>query len=286
MNQALADLRRKLAALEPSPVPEKGRFTLGSGEIDAALEGGLAKAAIHEVFAAKAGDEPGASGFALALALRAAPPGRSIVWVRHHLAELENGALYGPGLAEFGIDPNRLILLSLRSDAAVLGAGLEALHCSALGAVLIEFWGRSSLLDLTASRRMMLAVSRSGTTGFLLRPASPAEPGAALTRWRVGTLPSAALAKGAPSHPVFDIALERHRAGIRPESWRVEWNRDHKRFDIAGTGSNARAEKFSAFRPASAGKLPFTAAAVPGAVVSAHFDGQAASGAARFRRTG
>lgn len=286
MNQVLTDLRRKLAALEPPPVPEKGRFTLGSQEVDAWLEGGLARAAVHEVFAAKAGDEPGASGFTLALALRAAPPGRSIVWVRHHLAELENGTPYGPGVAEFGVDPDRVVLVSPRSDAGVLSAGLEALHCSALGAVLIEFWGKSSLLDLTASRRMMLAASRSGATGFLLRPASPAEPSAALTRWRVGALPSAALAKGAPSHPAFDIALERHRAGIRPESWRVEWNRDHKRFDLAAARPDARAGKFSAFRPASAAKLPLAGAAVPGTVVSASFDGQAASAAEKFRRTG
>jgi protein ImuA len=226
------------------------------------------------------GDAGAGAGFSLALALRAASGG-PIVWVRHGLAILEAGGLYAPGLAEFGVDPDEIVLVSARSETMVLRAGLEALRSRAPGAVILELWGRAGLLDLTASRRMMLAASRSGVTGLVLRAAGEPQPSSALTRWQVSAAPSAGLAAGAPSNPVFDILLDRHRAGIAGGRWRVEWNRDRKGFDISATEPARSDEPVRKTGRAAAQPLP-------GTVVSLPFDRPAAPAEEeeRFRKAG
>ncbi len=285
----LANLKHKIAALEMPAIPAARKFALGVDEVDRILGGGLARACLHEVFAKSSGDEPSATGFALAIAFRAAETGRKIVWIRNRLAGLETGIPYAPGLMELGIDPDDVILVAAKNDIAVLRAALEALRAPALGAVLIDIWGAVPLLDLTTSRRLMLAASRSGVTGFVLRPACQPQSSAALTRWRVAALPSTGLATGfaaqAPSHPIFDISLERHRAGIPPHRWRVEWNRDHKRFD--------RPDDALQPLPADGARIGHLASAkgtpLSGAVVSLSFNGSAAPAQSQgrgHRRTG
>ena len=111
---------------------------------------------------------PPTAGFAALLALRAAA-GKPIAWVRQDYADVEAGALHAPGLAELGLDPDRLILVRARNAADVLRAGAEAVRCPALGAVLMEPWGEPRVLDLTATRRLSLAAAGSGVT-LLLDP--------------------------------------------------------------------------------------------------------------------
>jgi protein ImuA len=281
MSSTLSQLKRQLAALEPARSPGEKGFTLGLDQVDAALGGGLPRGCLHEVFAHEVGDAGASAGFALALALRAAGEGRHIVWVRHAFAVLEQGDLYAPGLAQFGIDPDRVLLISAKSETMVLRAGLEALRSPALGAVLLEIWGKAGFLDLTASRRMMLAASRSGVTGFILRAAGQPQPSSSLTRWQVRAAPSVGLAAGAPSNPVFDILLDRHRAGIAGGRWHLEWNRDRKSFDLSAA-QPARFDEPLATPKRSAAKP------LPGSVVSLPVDRPAASPEDQkpFRKTG
>src|SRR6187401_2752160 len=103
---ALPGLRRAT-----QPVWEEAAlFSLGLASVDAPLGGGLIKAALHEVLAKSVGDAASATGFALALALRAAEG--DVLWARHGLSALEAGAPYGPGLVELGVDPDRLTLVA------------------------------------------------------------------------------------------------------------------------------------------------------------------------------
>ncbi|MEF2070207.1 ImuA family protein [Consotaella aegiceratis] len=231
MQAQLLPLRDRLAAISRPPAPSHRRPASLGGSLDAPLAGGLARAALHEVLAAAPRHASAASAFAAALALLAAG-GSPLVWARQSLGTLEAGALYGPGLAELGLDPGRVVLVELKDALQVLRAALEAARTPALGAVVVEIWGEPRILDLTTTRRLALAAARSGTTVLLLRLGTEAQPSAAQTRWQVAASPSRALAANAPGHPSFTVKLDRHRAGPAGQSWRLEWNRDRHRFDI------------------------------------------------------
>jgi protein ImuA len=242
ISPALSDLRRSLAeaALRSGPAAA-GKVSLGATEIDAALSGGLERAALHEVYAAGTADLAAATGFALGLALRAAQgeagddAARPILWVRQDFVDAETGRLHAPGLNELGLDPGRLLLVRARDALGVLRAGAEGARCPALGAVLIEPWGEPRAFDLTASRRLALAAEGSGVATLLLRVAAAEAPSAARTRWQVVPLASRALEANAPGAPAFGLRLLRHRGGVRgaaaEREWRVEWNRDRCAFE-------------------------------------------------------
>lgn len=222
----LATLRQSLAPLGQGPLAGAVTlFPLGAPEIDGPLGGGLVRGGLHEVFAGGEGNVPASTGFALALAARAAGRG-PLVWVRQDMLDSEAGAPYGPGLAELGLAPGRLVLVRARNAEAVLRAALEAAHTTTLGALLVEAWGMPTLLDLTASRRLALAAGAAGVTTVMTRPAARPAPSAAVSRWQVRAALSRPLAAGAPGHPAFAVTLLRHRGGLPPQDWLLEWDRD------------------------------------------------------------
>ena len=232
----LSDLRRSLAeaAMRAGPATG-GRVGLGIPSLDEALNGGLAQAALHEVYAAEVADIAAATGFALGLALRvglgeAGASERPILWARQDFVDAEAGRLHAPGLNELGLDPARLLLVRARDGEGVLRAGAEGARCPALGAVLIEPWGEPRMFDLTASRRLALAAEGSGVPVLLLRVAAAEAPSAARTRWQVRALASRALEANAPGAPAFALRLLRQRGGAAEREWRVEWDRDRHRF--------------------------------------------------------
>jgi len=223
--QALLDQLRRLA---PDTAPPR-RVTLGEEAVDAALSGGLRLGALHEVYAASGGDAGAATGFALALAARAAQ-GRPILWARQDMLDAETGRIYAPGLTELGIAPGSIVLVRGRDAADVLKAGEDAARCGGLGAALIAPWGSPASLDLTASRRLVLAAGASGVTVTMLRIAAQPAPSAAETRWRIAAAPSQRLDADAPGLPAFDTTLLRQRGGAAGQSWFLEWNRDRQSF--------------------------------------------------------
>ena len=230
-------LRRQLSAFDRRVGPVAHDVApLGYAPIDAALGGGLARGALHEVFAAAA-DAAAATGFALALVLRAAGE-RPILWVRQDFSDVETGELYAPGLAELGLAPGRLILVRVRDGPSVLRAAEEAARCPPLGAVLIEPWGAPRVLDLTATRRLALAAEVSGVPLIMLRMAAAPAPSAATTRWEVRAATSSPFEANAPGHPTFAITLARQKAGAGDKSWTVEWDRDRRQFrSLASAGA-------------------------------------------------
>jgi protein ImuA len=192
--------------------------SLGAAAADAVL-GGLRRGALHEVFAVGEVGVGAASGFAAGLAARAGGM-RPLLWVRQDFVAREYGALHGPGLLELGLDPGRVILVKAPDALAVLRVAQEAVACAALGAIIAEIHGAPRILDLTASRRLVLAAAKTGVTPILLRhPATPL-PCAAETRWLVASAPSAGEAWGWPR---LAVTLFRNRHGGVGEfllSWR------------------------------------------------------------------
>jgi len=235
MRDMLANLKVKLATLQHGYGVETAcNIATGSSEIDRVLGGGIGRGALHEVYAAQSSDAASASSFALILALRAAGD-RMAVWVRHDYAVSEAGQIHALGLVELGFDPGQLIVVRARSPTDALRAGAEAATCAPLGAVLIELWGNSEVVDLTVSRRLSLAARASGVTLMMIRTGASHAPSAASTRWSVRTAASSSLEANAPGHPAFNLTLLRSRVGVSGHRWIVEWDRDRRAFDEATT---------------------------------------------------
>jgi protein ImuA len=210
------------------------RFALGLAAVDARLGGGLAVAALHELYGQTDADASSVAAFALLLAQRCGRPG-PILWLREDRAARHDRP-YGLGLVDLGLDPARLVLVQAPDTLALLRAGAEAVACAALAVVLIEPYGRATAFDLTASRRFMLAAARSGVLALALRSGDPV-PSAAQSRWQIAAAPSSALAADAPGAPAFAVTLLRHRSGIAGFSTRMEWDRDSASFTAPRPGA-------------------------------------------------
>ncbi len=181
-------LRTKIASLEAAggasmpgrhwnaDIRQVPRVALGEAQhpcsLDRSLPGGLQLGALHEVVAARPSCRMAATGFTLALAVRfaeaSAKSPAAIIWITEAKAARETGALYGPGLALFGIDPARLVLVETRDAQESLWAMEEALKCRSPAAVIGEIWDLAKIYDLAASRRLVLAAHKSGTPGLLV----------------------------------------------------------------------------------------------------------------------
>jgi protein ImuA len=248
---SLASLRRRIARLERQrPAGEAKRVATGHAGIDAALGGGMALGRLHEAYAAAPEDAGAATGFAALLATimaRDCP----VVWLRESEAQ-GRAALHGPGLAELGLDPARLILGVPGSPLDLLRAAADVVRCSAVGVAVIELWRQPRPLDLTATRRLAVAAEASGVTALLLRIAAEPTPSTAQTRWRVAAAPSLALDAGAPGHPAFDLELTRQRGGPEGLAWHVEWNRDTRTLADATSPLSGGVVPLAEHRPAAA----------------------------------
>lgn len=209
---------------------EACRHPFGIVSLDAALGGGLARGRIHEVYATEGDDLASAAGFIMGVAMGMAHPGGMLLWLRVQRSTRQGGVVQARGWAELGGSPG-LGLVGLVPDAkALLRAGVDALRCAALGAVIVEGWGAMRELDLTASRRLALAAEKSGVPLLLLRQDATPVPSAAQTRWQVAAAPSSALPGNAPGGPTFDVTLLRQRSGPCSLGWRLEWDRDRHMF--------------------------------------------------------
>ncbi|WP_406855790.1 hypothetical protein ABEG18_25270 [Alsobacter sp. KACC 23698] len=286
--------------------PAAAFATLGHAGADRALGGGLRRGALHEVRSTEPAAPLPACGFALGIAARLTGAGERAahwLWVRQDFSTLEAGSPYGPGLAAYGLDPSRLILVTAADAADALRAAEEGLRCPAVGAVLVEPWGDPRTLDLTATRRLALAAEASGVTAVLLRPGAREGPGGAATRWMVGPAPSLPTPARGVGRPAFAVTLARSRqsgadalsapaspagrpdacepdpddaqAGREGDRWIMEWNPDEHAFHDARRDGPGRAAPDWSSRPgafAQAGRLaPAGAApaAAPGRPVEA-----------------
>lgn len=214
----LAALSRRIAALE-------GHGNEGHGPVlPLGLDGfnGLGTGALHEIIPASAADhhDGAALGFSAALLGGLGRlSGKPVLWLA------EGTPPHAPGLATFGLGPERLVVALPGRPKAALWALEEAVRSTALAAVLGEVRG----MDFTAARRLQLAAGHSGTTLLLLnRSAEAVTP--ALTRWRVGGL--------AGVDHRWRLELVRCR-GRSPDdrgvvaNWEVEWDGTAHRLGLA-----------------------------------------------------
>jgi protein ImuA len=148
--------------------------------------------------------------------------------------------IYAPALAQFGLQPEQIIFVSVGSDKEALWVLEEALKCEGLYAVA----GSIRELSFNESRRLQLAVEKSGVTGFIHRMQPRAENiVACASRWKVRPLPSMTEAGfPGPGFPRWEVQLLKVRNG-RPMRWELEW-----------TPSGLRAPISTAAAPQQSGK--------------------------------
>jgi len=237
---------------------------LGVPALDAALQGGLAVGALHELAPASELQLGAAFGFALALtALATAKDGRQVLCITTEFAAREGGAPYGVGLDLFGLPLERLLILRVAHPRDALWGFEEGLKCRALAAVLAELPEEGAAADFTATRRLALAAQAGGGLGLLLRHRRYPLPSAAMTRWQVAaaasacsgkvdtgfptrtcanakeaediSIPSIGMRSSAPDRfgglggTRFDLTLGRNRRG-RCGRFIADWNHDERTF--------------------------------------------------------
>jgi protein ImuA len=223
----LAALRGKFASMEAMQLLRAR--PLNENPLPCCCSRGLLPAVLHEVAAARESEMAAATGFMLPLVAWAAGR-RAVAWIADDRTIAENGTFYGPGFDFFGLGPEQLTCIAVPHERDVFWAMEEALRCRALGAVIGELRG-ARRTDLTASRRLSLAAGHGNATAFLLRASPTAQPLAAVTRWVIGTAPSAPRPHEL-GPPRFAARLTRNRRG-NIGSWLLEWNSVCQRFDIA-----------------------------------------------------
>jgi protein ImuA len=236
----LAELRGRIRRMEGIGGADGSRFLpLGVPEVDDALpEGGLPLGCLHEIVGESDPFNSVATGFGAAILARisgqheASHQGR-MVWITR------NDDLYAPGIAAYGLKPERLIVVSARRDSDILWAMEESLRCRSLAAVL----GEIGDIDMVASRRLQLAAEASGVTALLLRSAGRRLGAtASVTRWGLSAAPSRPIASRSTDEvpglglPRWRTRLLRCRGG-QPGEWLLEWRGDG--FALANDLTNA-----------------------------------------------
>lgn len=159
-NKIVRELQARLRQLESQRRPdETSCVSTGYAMLDRLLpERGFHRGSLVEWLAAAGGS--GATSLALSTASQACREAGPLVVVDR------SGEFYPPAAVASGIDPQRLILVRVRSAADETWALDQALRSPAIGAVLCS----TERYDKRARRRWQLAAEEGGTLGLLVCP--------------------------------------------------------------------------------------------------------------------
>ena len=188
---------------------------------------------VTEIVPASASDGAAALGFALGWGGPGTPDGLTLI-AGPDFVNVELGSAYPPGLAQFGLDPARLVRVRTRTLKEALWASEQALGLSQARVLCLV--PHDARLTLTATRRLHLAAEKSGARCVLLR-FDPLSPSAAWTRWRVAAAPSHGDA-GELGRPRFAVSLARRRSGESGQRWLLEWNAHDHAFTDTGRATS------------------------------------------------
>lgn len=214
--ELLRTLRGKIKHLEGFKMDPCGAsLQFGVPEIDQSFpDGSMPLGAAHEFISDSPENTAATSSFIAAMLSRLNQSSGTVLWIS------KSKTLYAPGLLPFGLDPNRVVFIHVGNDRQALWAIEEALRAKGLMAVV----GEIGNADMTATRRLQLAVEKSGTTGFLLRVPKREHSSVCVGRWRIQHITSEET-KGLPGvgNARWRVDLEKVRHG-QPGQWDLEWN--------------------------------------------------------------
>ncbi len=182
----------------------------GIAAIDRRLpNGGLTRGALHEVAGGGNGAVDGAAAALFAAGIAARTKGK-VLWC------VTRRDLFAPAIEQAGLSHNRVIFVEAGDEKDLLACFEEGLRHPGLGAAVAEV----AKLSMTTSRRLQLAAEASGGIGIAIRrwrrqteAADFGQPTAAVTRWRVSAVPSAALPVPGIGRARWLVELIRCRAG-------------------------------------------------------------------------
>ena len=220
----LLALQDRIRRIERPGALRHGVLPFQAVAIDRALPGGgLALGAVHEILGSGADEEDcaAAAGFAAGIAGRIGPG--LVLWAS------KRGDLYGPGLAEHGLDPARIVRVAAPRDDDIFWVLEEGLRAPGSRGGVAAVIGEVGRLPMVAGRRLQLAAERSGVTALLLRrwrsgaeaDAERERPSAAMTRWRIAAIPSLPGPEPGIGAPCWRVELLRTRGA---EAARVTWD--------------------------------------------------------------
>jgi protein ImuA len=209
-------LRKDILQWEGYKPPVRGhRDQLGLGLLENAFPNGVfPMASVHELVCDNSEQAAATGGLVTGILSSLMRQGGICVWIGR------SRRLFAPALAAFGVQPHKVIFISLLKDKDALWVMEEALKCPGLTAVVCELRD----MDFKQSRRFQLAVEHSRVTGFVLRNAT-AKLGstACAARWQVKSLPSTDLGDmpglGFLRWQVELLKVRNGHAG----SWVLEW---------------------------------------------------------------
>ncbi|QPH40475.1 ImuA family protein [Pedobacter endophyticus] len=197
------------------PSGEGGLQDIGLPQICNAFPNGIfPSGAIHEFLGCNMEDAAASGGFITALMATLMRTGTNCIWIS------TKRTLYPASLNAFGISPDRLLFIDLKSEKDVLWATEEALKCSSIAVVVSEL----DEISFAQSRRLQLVVEKSRVTGFLIRRnAEKLSNTICVARWKISPLPSREI-DDLPGlgFPNWQVALLKVRNGL-PGSWNVSY---------------------------------------------------------------
>ena len=213
--QILAQLEREIMPLQGlrSSV-QQSKTDVGLSVIKAAFPNQeFPLEAVHE-FCCNSKEEFSASaGFVAGILSSLMRNGSAGIWIA------SSPTIFPPALVQFHISPQHLLFIQLKKEKEILWALEEALKCGSVAAVV----GELQDLSFTASRRLQLAIEKSGVPLFLLRHRQKNFSTSCVTRWHVQPAPSET-EEDLPGvgSPRWKIDLLKVRNGY-PGSWIIEW---------------------------------------------------------------
>ena len=209
IREDLARLRTAIATACGSSAPA---LPFGVDPIDHRLAaGGLDRHGLHECAPASPtlNNCAAATLFFAGIAARFAERSRAVLWV------ISSFDLYAPGLEQAGLLPDRVLYAEARKDEDVLAVAEDGLRHGALAAIVAEV----RKVGMTQTRRLQLAAAEGRTPMLLLRQWRRAgtcplsDPSSAMTRWRIGSAPSAPLGHPGVGRGRWNVELVRQRGG-------------------------------------------------------------------------
>jgi protein ImuA len=207
-------LQEKINMMQGLGKPSVGPKNSGLAPFDSAFPGRVFPVgAVHEFISYEPAHAASTNGFITSLAGKFMKTGGLCFWIGKK-------NIFPSGLKHFGVEPDRIIFIDAQKHNDTLWIIEEALKCEALAAVV----GEIKELGFTESRRLQLAVERSGVTCFIHRFQPRAENAVACTaRWKVTPLASI-INDDLPGlgHSCWDIQLVKVKNG-RPDSWQISW---------------------------------------------------------------
>ena len=209
-------LRKEILSLQGFVSPAKGQdLCTGLGPINDAFPNlNFPLRAVHEFVAGTPENRAATCGFIAGMLSTLVQRRGVVLWIGSKLQ------VFPHAFKSFGIDPDKVIFISLDNGKDVLWAIEESLKCEGLSAVVGELHG----LSFETSRRLQLAVEKSHVTGFIInRNTKSVNATTCVSRWRIVALPGK-VHDGMPGmgHPRWNVELLKVRNG-RTGTWQVDW---------------------------------------------------------------